>query len=214
MGTEIARQAQSSNILVLEYASHGSLLSLKNSQELKYQQIPALCRDITKALSFLHSHGIAHRDIKLDNILMFEGQNGHLIPKLSDFGFAGGMKASTDYKGTPKGYMAPEIHRCHTDKQTAYMPGPADIFALGVVFFALVVGQLPFQKATAENRLYRLIRQGKKEMFWGSHPGVAQLQNQEGRILGEFKELFISMVCEDSASRLKCEDVLQHPWLN
>ena len=87
----------------------GSLLSLKQSLQLKTQHLPQLCRDISRAVLFLHDQDITHRDIKLDNILVFqtEGKDAQFQPKLSDFGFSGDCKPSTDYKGTPKGYMAP-----------------------------------------------------------------------------------------------------------
>lgn len=123
------------------------------------------------------------------------------------------MEASTDYKGTPKGYMAPEIHRCHTDKDTPYLPGPTDVFALGVVFFALLVGRLPFEQATESNRLYRLVKEGKVEQFWAEHPGVGKLEVNNPERMSDFKALFMSMVGGDSQGRPSCEDVLEHPWL-
>lgn len=57
--------------------------------------------------------------------------------------------------------MAPEIHLCREDPSLRYDPKCSDVFALGVVLFALVMGRLPFEFATKEDRLYSLIAEGK-----------------------------------------------------
>lgn len=69
-----------------------------------------------------------------------------MLIKLADFGFATSVKGShlsTSFKGTKRGYMAPEIHNLLSN-QVPYDTYKADIFALGVVFFTLVMGRLPF----------------------------------------------------------------------
>ena len=74
--------------------------------------------------------------------------------KISDFGFASKFLLEDEwltfleYKGTRKGYMAPEIHYCHQRKDSPYEADKTDIFALGVILFALVIGNLPFELAT------------------------------------------------------------------
>lgn len=57
--------------------------------------------------------------------------------------------------------MAPEIHYCHKATDRPYDAAKADIFALGVVLFALVLGKLPFEMATEDNKLYRLLIEKK-----------------------------------------------------
>ncbi len=74
------------------------------------------------------------------------------MAKISDLGFASRFKVEgeterrtfKEYKGTRKGYMAPEIHACHKGPAEPYEADRADVFALGVILFALVVGTLPF----------------------------------------------------------------------
>jgi serine/threonine protein kinase len=103
-----------SNILVLEFAAHGSLLRYLHSNPLPLPTARRFFHQITSALHYCHSRSIAHRDLKLDNILVFSGEE--LSVKVSDFGFAercvkeGRKVVFGDYKGTRKGYMAPEIH--------------------------------------------------------------------------------------------------------
>ena len=89
---------------------------------------------------------MVHRDIKVENILI--GQD--LKVKLIDFGFS--VIVPPDYNlsifcGTPS-YMAPEIV-----SKIEYSGPPADIWALGVLLFALLCGKFPF-KGSNDKELY------------------------------------------------------------
>ena len=94
-------------------------------------------KQIVSAIAYLHSKKIAHRDIKLENILI----NKHKQIKLIDFGFALKLEkggTSNQHLGTPA-YLAPEII-----KKTNYDPLKSDIWTLGILLFILMNGCKPF----------------------------------------------------------------------
>ena len=90
--------------------------------------------DMAKGLHFLHSHGIIHCNLKSENVLL--KHNGtRFVCKISDFGISQikftRQQMSNIYRGHPA-YLAPEINDgCHYSK-------PSDIYALGLLFFAVV----------------------------------------------------------------------------
>ena len=92
---------------------------------------------VCDALAYAHNHGIVHRDIKPANIMILK--NG--LVKVTDFGIARATASSKTRTGVIKGtpyYMSPEqISGMKVD-------GRSDIFSLGIVFYQLLTGELPF----------------------------------------------------------------------
>jgi serine/threonine protein kinase len=108
-------------------------------------------KQIAEGFEYLHKHGIAHRDIKLDNILIEE--NTRMI-KIIDFGFAaftidaeGKHQRHKIFCGTPS-YMAPELVRKHE-----YDGSQVDMWALGIMLYAMLAGTFPF-RGQSEHELY------------------------------------------------------------
>ncbi len=111
--------------------------------ELPVADVIAILRDVAKALAHAHSHGVAHRDIKPDNILL----SGHAAT-VTDFGVAKALSASTGERGTltdlgvalgTPAYMSPEQATADTNADHR-----TDIYALGVVGYEMLTGQTPF----------------------------------------------------------------------
>jgi serine/threonine protein kinase len=154
---------------------------------------------VGQALQHLHSNSIVHRDIKLDNILIFDHEQGGLTAKLADFGFATILRSDqttlNSYKGTRRGYMAPEIHECKEDTTKHYDARAADMFALGVVLFALVLGRLPFEFALSSDKLYAHLAEGRAKEFWAAHASaISKLETDESSLAWEFQDLFENLV--------------------
>lgn len=139
--------------MVMEYVEGQTLQDLlkQNAHQglsLSWQQSLDITRQILKALDRIHAHGIVHRDIKPSNILLSRDDAGRYCAKLMDFGIARPAvyegTALTVQGGSGPGtpmYMAPE----QIDTKTFSAVSPAtDIYAMGVVLFQLLSGELPF----------------------------------------------------------------------
>lgn len=101
---------------------------------------------ITEALLAAHERGIVHRDLKPDNIFLARGAGDRLEPKVLDFGIAKFQQTAAAPNLTSAGtvlgspaYMSPEQARGETD-----VDGRTDVWALCVVLYEVITGQLPF----------------------------------------------------------------------
>lgn len=106
-----------------------------------------IIKQVMQALQYLHSKNIAHRDLKLENILFASPDTNNLKLKLIDFGFAQKFdreKGMTLILGSPL-YMAPELV-----KRTPGYTDKVDIWALGCITYLLLSGQTPFQSHTVQ----------------------------------------------------------------
>lgn len=135
-------------VIVSEYAPDGSLTDkLKTDGKLSVTQAVEMTIGILSGLSFLHSKGIIHRDIKPQNILL-QGDT----PRLADFGISRLMQAtavSSAIIGTDA-YMAPESFEGKRNIQT-------DIWSVGVVLYQLLQGNLPFTQEHPSERMFAIL---------------------------------------------------------
>jgi serine/threonine protein kinase len=112
-------------------------LDMRPDKKLSEEEAAGIMFQICKGLSYLHGIGVAHRDIKLGNVLISESS----LVQLIDFGFAtmSGDTKLTSFCGTPC-YMCPEIL-----KKQPYIGYHADVWAAGILLYRLVCGTTPFK---------------------------------------------------------------------
>lgn len=166
---------------VMEFCTYGEIYSLVERKlfaggvEGFYSRDDRLCffKQLLRGVGYLHSHGIAHRDIKLENLLL--SKEGHL--KISDFGvaevFSGehpGLRASGGECGKNMGdirlsapgicgslpYIAPEV----LAKNHSYDPRPLDIWSCAIVYLTMTFGGCPWQAAKSEFEYYARFKRG------------------------------------------------------
>ncbi|HLY31968.1 MAG TPA: protein kinase [Ktedonobacterales bacterium] len=140
--------------IVMEYISGGNLRDYME-QPLTLREVTRIVREVSSALTYAHSQGIIHRDVKPVNVLM--DTNKRMV--LSDFGIAKVMATSAALTrsgagvGTPE-YMSPEQCRGGQVDQRA------DIYALGVMLYELLTGHTPFEAdnytALAHSHIYEM----------------------------------------------------------
>eukprot|EP00826_Nyctotherus_ovalis_P012527 TRINITY_DN13320_c0_g1_i1.p1 TRINITY_DN13320_c0_g1~~TRINITY_DN13320_c0_g1_i1.p1 ORF type:complete len:393 (+),score=58.79 TRINITY_DN13320_c0_g1_i1:206-1384(+) len=141
--------------LVFELIKGGSLYDYilsKEMHKLSEAETKRLFAQIIAAVCYFHHKGVAHRDLKLENILLDENRNVKII----DFGFsvvANSVSRLKAFCGTPS-YMAPEI----ITKQE-YLGPPADMWSLGIILYTMLSGKFPFKGAN-EEELFASIMKG------------------------------------------------------
>ncbi|XP_033737469.1 serine/threonine-protein kinase PLK1-like [Pecten maximus] len=136
--------------LVLENCSRKSLVHmLKHRKMLTEIEVRYYMRQLVEGIKYIHSHNIIHRDLKLGNMLL----NENMELKIADFGLATKIGYEGEKKmtvcGTPN-YIAPEVlqKRGHSYE--------ADVWALGCVMYALLVGRPPFETSTLKETYVRI----------------------------------------------------------
>ncbi|CAO2046664.1 unnamed protein product [Urochloa humidicola] len=175
------------------------------------EPVPAgIVAQIAQALALCHRRGVAHRDVKPDNILVDaaaeeddEGEGEEAAPRarLADFGSAawvgvGGLGRAEGLVGTPH-YVAPEV------VAGGEYGAKADVWSAGVVMYALLSGgALPFGGESPAEVLAAVMRGSVRfppRLFGGVSPAA--------------KDLMRRMICRDEWRRLTAEQVLAHPWI-
>lgn len=121
--------------IIMEFVEGKSLFHSSHGKAIVQDEAGSIIRDVCIGLQHAHDAGILHRDIKPANILL----GADTKPKIGDFGLArpaGSTETGVIY-GTP-GYTAPEVIQFPEKVDER-----ADIFAVGVMFYELLTGQLP-----------------------------------------------------------------------
>ncbi|WVZ73205.1 hypothetical protein U9M48_021546 [Paspalum notatum var. saurae] len=181
--------------LVLDLCAGGDLFSaLAARGPLPEPEAARLAAQLADALAGSHRRGVAHRDVKPDNLFFFADDD----LRLGDFGSAGWFgdgRPMTGLVGTPY-YVAPEVvaGREYTEK--------VDVWSAGVVLYLMLSGTVPFYGATAAETFEAVLRGNLRfppRAFSAVSPGA--------------KDLLRRMLCRDPSRRFSADQVLRHPWI-
>jgi serine/threonine protein kinase len=158
--TDLVNEAGTSYI-VMELLEGKTLSNaIRQAKQMPPVRAVKIAAQIADALSAAHTKGIVHRDLKPDNVFLIKRAGSSDYVKVLDFGMArlrpelGGVQATQSgaLVGTPA-YMSPEQARGER------VGPPADIYALGVVLFHMLTGQLPFTADSLTMMLIQIVQE-------------------------------------------------------
>jgi eukaryotic-like serine/threonine-protein kinase len=138
----------------MDYVPGTDLAKLMAQGPMPVREAVRYVLEVTRAIEYAHSRGVVHRDLKPANVLINE--QGKVV--LTDFGLAkrigsdDGLTATGAALGTPS-YMSPEQASGNQDEQSPL----TDIYAIGAILYALLVGKPPFQADSVMQTLMQVL---------------------------------------------------------
>jgi len=180
-----------------------------------------LVENIVQALQHIHSKGIAHMDIKPENLL-FKAHTEELLPddvKLIDFGMAVDLKRDKFQRGTKligkmgtTAYWAPELAKLYSNPDTDSKerllvsdPRACDMFSLGLVAYIVLFGCHPFDPDGTASESLILERAVGGSYSFEVHNGL--------EISSEARTFISNLLERDPSKRMRAKEALHHSWL-
>ncbi|CAI9550421.1 unnamed protein product [Staurois parvus] len=203
---EIAFQTSNDYVFVQKVAPAGNLIHSIVKVGLNEDLVKGFVPQVASALDFMHSRGMVHRDIKLDNILLMDIECKEV--KLADFGLTRlrGTQAPCMAWSIP--YTAPELCSLKEGDQLLLHPS-IDVWAFGVLLYTVMTGSFPWEEAGGHDPMYREFAwwQTKKDLTLA--PGKWQQFSMEAR------QMFWDLLALNASERCSAMDILKYvhlPW--
>jgi serine/threonine protein kinase len=214
LSTEGGGSEEEHAVLLIEFVNGADLFDVLLSGGAFPEEVARpIFGELASGVAHCHANGVAHRDIKLENVLL--SADGHV--KLADFGLAGIFRLNPadpvrllqDRCGS-KAYVSPEI----VESRTAPYSGPAaDVWSAGVCLFAMLSNFFPFDVACPV-RDWRvplvLEAQARGE---STCLKLYALARRTCPFTPELVELLDSMLAFDPAKRVSLDAVIGSPWM-
>jgi len=187
----------SENVYIILEMCHNQSLNELLKRRKRLTEVETLCftAQIIKALKYLHSHRVIHRDLKLGNLFLTD----KMEVKVGDFGLATKLEFEGERKrtvcGTPN-YIAPEI----LDGKQGHSY-EVDIWSLGVIIYTLIIGKPPFETQDVKTTYKRI------KMNAYSFP--------EGAVISEAaKNLITEILNSNPLARPGLDQILAHDFFH
>ncbi|KAG8197773.1 hypothetical protein JTE90_006814 [Oedothorax gibbosus] len=194
-------QIQSRIYVFMELAENGSVIDYVQKYGAASEEMGRMwCKRMCQALRYCHSKGVAHRDLKCDNLLL--GKNLEL--KVGDFGFcclsvnprSGDRTYSDTYCGSSS-YVAPEVI-----EGQPYDPIPADVWSAGVCMYVILNNSMPFDDTNIVQ-----MHECQVTRNWRFSDKVAK------KLSNSAKNIITHMLEPDPTRRPTMDQVLRCSWL-
>ena len=194
---------------VMELCTGGHLGNALRSQahgRFSERQCKTFCRQLMSAISHVHSRGIAHRDIKLQNILLdsFDGVDPQI--KLIDFGYGSRFIGALPMRsriGTPY-TLAPEVIRESYDQR-------CDVWSAAVVLFVMLSGKRPFEALDCRGAVTEA---GKAALTTNVLAGRYTMNGPAWeQVSQEAKQFVCALLTQPYTERMEASEALNDPWL-
>ena len=191
------------NYFIFEYAQRGDLwkiIAITGGFGERCGKF--IFKKILLGVQKLHSSGIYHRDLKVDNIFLDNDYN----PKISDFGLCTDLKGKLKKGVGTKNHKPPQMFLVGGE----YTGEKADIFSLGCVLFSIVVGGNWFSRAHKKDDLYYYIINKESDKYFEK---LSSNNIQVESLTKDFKDLYISMIAYEEEERPQSIDqILEDKW--
>lgn len=184
----------------------GNLIARQPNKYLDEDWARRLCRQILSAVTHIHSRGIAHRDIKLQNILIDCNNDRIAQIKLIDFGYGSRYVGNLPMKtkcGTPY-TTAPEVIRENYDER-------CDVWSVGVVLYIMLCGRRPFEALDIGGPLTDA---GKAAMITNILAGRYHFNHRPWQNVSRAGVNFVkTLLNQDYRTRVRSHEALENAWL-
>lgn len=201
-----------SHVLVMQYCEFGTLLDFVRYGEhvhISINQLFQFSKDVAMGLAFMHSCGVAHRDLKLENIfLAFDPSVKRVVAKIGDFGYSTMATISSEDKihcGSPD-YSSPELEG---SSSLSISPIKCDYWAYGVCLYSMFEGRFPFTTSRSDPKS---LAEERDKNYLLHEGGIFIFDYSIMISCFGFQDIVERLLAFDPRYRLPISDALQHPF--
>jgi len=196
-------------VIYMELANNGELFSkVIDAGALTEDEAMPYFKQLMQAVQYMHSKGVAHRDLKLENVLLHQNEC-----KVCDFGLAHHYDVNVpptllrEVCGS-KSYCAPEVL-----KGEGYYGYPTDVWSCGICLFAMLAGFFPLDEASGADWRFERVKMAAAANASVTHT-IFGFYERPCTLSAAVTDLIDGMLTIDPTKRLSVEQVLNSQWLS